>query len=455
MNNIDNPTYYRKEVITLAIPVFLELLISSLFGMVDMMMVGNSGTADITIPAIAAIGITNQVILIGIAVAQAIGTGGTAMIARYWGANENKKVPPVIKHLIIITIILLIIPFVTITQSAPKQLMGLIGAKQDTINIGINYFRIVALGFIFQAFNLTMFASMRGAGDTRTPMIINICVNLVNVVGNYVLIFGKLGMPRLGVTGAGISTSLSHVVASVVLLVILLNKNHVVKLDLSEKFKFDKNIMGNLLKISGPAALEQVFFRLGVVVFITIVSGLGTVIYATHQIASNIMSLSFAPGQSFDIAAATLVGRSLGEDRMDKAEIFIKKSNHLAIISSLFFGLLFFFFGPQLTGFYTDDPLAISESINVMKVIALMQPFQASAFAISGGLRGAGETISTLIITVIGVIVVRLGVAYILVNIVGMGLIGAWIAMFLDQFIRWAGIGARYKTGKWKHIEIK
>lgn len=454
MKGKNNLNYFRKSTIMLTIPVFLELLISSLFGMVDMMMVGNSGVPSIATPSIAATGITNQVIFIGIAMAQAMSAGGTAMISRYCGANKEERIPNVVKHLVVLMILILIIPFVTINQLIPESIMKFIGAGQDTIKIGLSYFKIIIFGFIFQALNLAIFASMRGTGDTRTPMIINIFVNLLNVFGNYILIFGKLGLPALGVTGAGISTSLSHVVAFVILLVMLLNKKHVVRLDLAKGFKFNKPIMQNLVKVGGPAALEQVGFRFGVVMFIKIVSGLGTVAYATHQIASNIISLSFAPGQAFGIAASTLVGKSLGEERVDKADTFIKETNRLALISSVFFFAVFFFFGPTLVGLYTEDASVIAISGNVMKIIALIQPFQASAFAISGGLRGAGDTVSTLIVTIIGVFVIRLGIAYLLINILDWGLVGAWIAMLSDQIIRWIGITLRYRTGKWKSIKL-
>lgn len=455
MKTADNLNYYRSEAIKLTVPVFLELLISSLFGMVDMMMVGNSGPTHITTPSIAAVGITNQVMFIGIAMAQAISIGGTAMISRYCGAREEEKVPNVVKHLIVTVIFLLIIPFVTLNQLLPQNIMEFIGAEQDTISIGINYFRIVILGFIFQSFNLSIFAAMRGAGDTRTPMLINVFVNLLNVVGNYLLIFGKLGLPALGVTGAGISTSLSHVIASIVLFIMLLNKSHIVKLNVSKGFKFNRAILENLIRIGGPAAVEQVGFRFGVILFIKIISGLGTAVYATHQIAANILSLSFAPGQAFAIAASTLVGRSLGEKRLDRAERFVKEINYLALLSSVFFGLIFYYFGPVLTSLYTDDPLIIEQSIGVMKIIALIQPFQASTFAISGGLRGAGDTVSTLIITIIGIIIIRISVAYVLINIIGMGLVGAWLAMLFDQLTRWVGMIVRYKTDKWKDIKLK
>lgn len=447
--------YYRKQTIKLTIPVFFELLISSLFGMVDMMMVGNSGVPSIATPSIAATGITNQVIFIGIAMAQAMSAGGTAMISRYCGANSEEKVPNVVKHLVVLMIGIIIIPFVAVNQSMPTRIMSFIGAEQETINIGLNYFRIIIFGFIFQSLNLAIFASMRGTGDTRTPMFINIFVNMLNVFGNYILIFGKLGFPALGVTGAGISTSLSHIIAFIILILMLLNKDHVVRLDLNKSFKFNKAILENLIKVGGPAALEQVGFRFGVILFIRIISGLGTVAYATHQIASNIISLSFAPGQAFGIAASTLVGKSLGQERVDKANTFIKETNILALITSAFFGLIFFFFGPKIVSLYTEDLSIIESSGNIMKVIALIQPFQASAFAISGGLRGAGDTVSTLIVTMIGVIVIRLSVAYLFINIVGMGVIGAWLAMLSDQVVRWIGISLRYRTGKWKDIKLK
>lgn len=438
----------------LSLPVFLELLISSLFGMVDMMMVGNSGSPEITTPSIAATGITNQLVFIAIALAQALSAGGTAMISRYSGAREDEKIGPVVRHVLLLNLALIGLPFLVLTQARPVELMAFIGAQADTIAIGLKYLKIIGLGFVFQALNLAIFASMRGVGDTRTPMLINIGVNLLNVFGNYILIFGRLGLRPLGLTGAGISTSLSHLLAFLILLMLLARKESSLKLGPGQGLRPNGKILKNLLKIGGPAALEQVGFRLGVVVFIKIVSSLGTAAYATHQIASNIISLSFAPGQAFGIAASTLVGRSLGEGRLDRAENFIKKSNRLALASSALFFLIFYFLGPSLVGLYSRDPEILGLSQNVMKLIALIQPFQASAFAISGGLRGAGDTVSTLIVTIIGVFIIRIGLAHILIRELELGLVGAWLAMLADQIIRWLGIGLRYRQGRWKEIEL-
>lgn len=445
---------YRLETIKITLPVFLELLISSLFGMVDMMMIGKSGTPAITTPSIAAIGITNQMMFIGISLIQALATGGTTMIARYTGAKENEKISPVLKHLIIISFFILVLPFMLITQFNGQGVMRLIGAQEDAISIGFGYFKIVTIGFFFQAFNLTVFSAMRGMGDTKNPMKINLSVNFLNVIGNYLLIFGKFGLPRLGVTGAGISTTISQITATIVLIIYLVKGNHDLKLKLKEKFLLDGGIIKNLINIGGPAALEQVIFRVGILLFVRIVSQLGTVVYATHQIALNILSLSYAPGQAFGIATTTLVGRSLGERRIDKAEEYIKESNVLSLVVSAALFLVFFFLGTKITGLYTEDQNIITQSKDVLKLMAFIQPFQAVTFVMSGGLRGAGDTISTLVVTLVSAVVVRLASAYILVNVLHMGLMGAWIALFIDQMTRFIGITWRFKLGNWKYIKL-
>ncbi len=444
----------RHDVLILTLPVFLELIISNLFGMVDMMMVGRSDIAAITTPSIAAIGVTNQIMFIGTALAQALSTGGTALIARYYGAQKYDRIQPVVKHVILVIAAMLVIPFVLIGVNFALPLMKAVGAEPDAIEVGLNYFKVVIFGFLFQGYNLAVFASLRGAGDTKTPMVVNISVNLLNVFGNAVLIYGLFGMPKLGVLGAGISTTISHIVASIVLTVLLLSKKKIIHIDLKQKFKIDTRIVKNLFAVGGPAALEQVAFRVGVLMFIRIVSGLGTLALATHQITLNILSLSFSPGQAFGIASSTLVGKSLGEENPDKAKDYMIIANRMAYGASIIIAAMFFFFGKYVTALYTTDVRIVEQSIDILRLMAFIQPFQASQLCVAGGLRGAGDTVWTLIITFVSVVIVRLSVAYVLVYVLEVGLIGAWIAMFVDQFVRWLGVMLRFKTDRWKYVKL-
>lgn len=453
-SNIDK-RHIREEIIKIAGPVFIELLMGTLFGMVDMIMLGRSGDNVTTAASIAAVGVTNQLIFLGLSLVQSLNVGATTMVARYMGAKREDRIETVVKHIMILTQIFLVIPILFIGLGMTNTAMKFFGAHVDTISIGSGYFRVIALGFIFQAFNFSIFAALRGSGDTKTPMKINIKVNLLNVVGNALLIYGLFGFPRLGVLGAGISTTFSQVVASIMVARVILNENNIVHIKIRNRFKIDKDIIYNLIKIGVPASLEQVAMRTGLLVFSKIVASLGTVAYATHQICISILSLSFTPGQSFGISASTLTGRSLGEEEPEKAEMYIKSCGKIGSVISTGMAMLFFFFGHTIASMYTNNSEVVAEAAKVLKLMALIQPFQSSQLIIAGGLRGAGDTVWTLVSTFIGILVIRLILSYVFVLRMGMGLMGAWLAVLIDQAIRWVLILIRLKTNKWKYITIR
>ncbi|MDR7855797.1 MATE family efflux transporter [Tissierella sp.] len=450
-----NKKHLKSEIVKIASPVFIELLMGTLFGMIDMMMLGRSGDAATTAASIAAVGVTNQLVFIGLSLVQSLNIGATTMVARYIGAKREDRIESVVKHVTILTQILLVIPILYIGLGMTNSAMKFFGAHKDTILIGSGYFRVVAMGFVFQAFNFSMFASLRGSGDTKTPMKINITANLLNVVGNAVLIYGLFGFPALGVLGAGISTSLSQVVASILLLRVVLDEKNLVHIKLKKKFKFDKDIIYNLVKIGLPASLEQIAMRAGLLIFTKIIASLGTIAYATHQICISILSLSFTPGQAFGISASTLTGRSLGEEEPDKAEAYIKMCMKIGSLIATGMAVMFFFFGSFIASLYTNNKEVVAQAGGVLKLIAFIQPFQCSQLIISGGLRGAGDTVWTLISTFIGILVIRLIFAYIFVIKMGMGLQGAWLSILIDQGIRWIFISIRFRTNKWKYVTIR
>lgn len=445
----------RSDVMTLAWPVLIELLMGSLFGMVDMMMLGWIADKALSAASVAAVGITNQPMLIGLSLAQALNVGGTAMIARYVGAKQPHKVESVLKHVILLNLILLAIPLSLFGILFAEQIMVFMGAQADTVAAGSTYFRIVFVGFVFQTFNMSITAALRGIGETKAPMMINVRANFLNVIGNALLIYGLLFFPRLGVTGAGISTTLSQVVASVLMIRYLKKKDSPLQINFLKKFRYNKTVIQNLIRIGIPASLESLALRIGILFFVRIVAGLGTVVYASHQIALSILGLSFNPGQAFGIAASSMVGRSLGSKNLQLAEDYAKETRKIGSMISTLMAVIFFFFGPQLVGLYTSDPVIIANASGALKIIALVQPFQSSQLILAGALRGAGDTVWPLVGTFVGVFGFRVILSHIFVNTMGLGLIGAWYAVFADQFIRWTFVYGRFRTNKWKHIKIK
>ncbi len=445
----------RRDVIIIAWPVLAELLLGSLFGMIDMMMLGRINDPAIAAASVAAVGITNQPVFIGLSLIQALSVGGTAMVARYLGAKQQERVEETVKHIIILNQLLLALPLSLLAIIFTEPIMTFVGAKADTLAIGTSYFRIIMVGFIFQGFTFALSAALRGAGDTKLPMKVNLRVNFLNVLGNAILIYGLFGFPKLGVTGAAISTAVSHVLASIILFRYILNGKSIIKINLKHAFRFNKDIIYNLIKIGVPASLEQMALRIGIFFFVKVVADLGTVTFAAHQICLSILGLSFQPGQAFGIAASSLVGRSLGAQEPNKAQEYARETRKIGSIISSFMAFIFFVFGPQIVGLYTKSPGIIRSASMALKIIALVQPFQSSQFILAGGLRGAGDTVFPLFSTFIGVLGIRVVLSYILVTIMGYGLVGAWMAVFADQLVRWVLVYFRFQSGKWKYVTIR
>lgn len=450
---IKNPIRY--DVMQLAWPVLIELLMSSLFGMVDMMMLGWIADKALAAASVAAVGITNQPMFIGLSLAQALNVGGTAMIARYVGAKQDHRVDSVLKHVILLNLVFLAIPLSAFGILFTDEIMLFMGAQADTLDAGRLYFKIIMVGYLFQSFNMSITAALRGIGETKAPMRINIRVNSLNVIGNAALIYGLLFFPALGVTGAAISTALSHVVASVMMVRYITRKESPLKVNFRKKFRYNKTVIQNLIKVGVPASMESLALRIGVLLFVRIVAGLGTVIYASHQIALSILGLSFQPGQAFGIAASSMVGRSLGAKNLGLAEAYAKETRKIGSLISTFMALILFFFGRQLVSLYSNDPVIIDNASMALKIIAIVQPFQSSQLILAGALRGAGDTLWPLVATFIGVFGFRVVLANILVNTLELGLMGAWLAVLADQLIRWFFVYGRFRTNKWKYIKLK
>ena len=447
-----NKTELRMNIFHIVWPVFIEVLLGSLFGMVDMMMVGR--ISEHAAQAVSAVGMTNQPVFLGLSFVQALNVGGTAIIARYYGAKKYKNISLVLKHVMLLAMIGFVLPISVLMIVLAPYILTFLGADSSVIEVGSGYFRVIMLGFIFQSFSFTMTAALRGIGETKIPMRNNLIANSLNVLGNAVLIYGLFGFPVLGVTGAAISTALSNVIAMSLNLRYVLSKKSVLYLDFKEKFEFRFEMMKDLIRIGLPTALEQLALRVGIISFLNIVSGLGTNVYAAHQISLNILNLTYSPAQAFGITASTLMGQSLGAKNEQLARMYTRMCQRIGFVIAIGMSLFIFFGSQTLAEFYSTEPEIIQNTMITLTIVAFIQPFQSHQLITSGALRGAGDTVWPLIAIFVGSIVIRVSLGYVFVNIIGLGLAGAWYAVFIDQFIRWLIILFRFKSGKWKNIHI-
>lgn len=447
-----NKTQLRMNIFHIVWPVFIEVLLGSLFGMIDMMMVGR--ISEHAAQAVSAVGMTNQPVFLGLSFVQALNVGGTAIIARYYGAKKYKNISLVLKHVMLLAMLGFVLPISVLMIVLAPNVLSFLGADSSVIEVGSGYFRVIMIGFIFQSFSFTMTAALRGIGETKIPMRNNVIANSLNVLGNAVLIYGLFGFPVLGVTGAAISTALSNVIAMSLNLRYVLSKKSVLYLDFKEKFEFRFEMMKDLIRIGFPTALEQLALRVGIISFLNIVSGLGTNVYAAHQISLNILNLTYSPAQAFGITASTLMGQSLGAKNEQLARMYTRMCQRIGFVIAIGMSLFIFFGSQTLAEFYSTEPEIIRNTMIALTIVAFVQPFQSHQLITSGALRGAGDTVWPLIAIFVGSILIRVSLGYIFVNIIGLGLAGAWYAVFIDQFIRWLIILFRFKSGKWKNIRI-
>lgn len=458
-NNLTRSTF------KLALPAIGEMMMQTLLGFADMAMVGSLGAA-----AIASIGLSDMPMMTAMSVFAAVSVGTTALVARAIGAKKQDEANSVAKQSLIISFIMALV-FTSLAFSLAKPIIVLMGAEKDVIPLSVRYFKTVSLGLPFMITAMIMSGVLRGSGDTKTPMIINGCSNIINIVGNFFMIFEsrvvEFTVPILnkhlsvfipgagmGVAGAAISTTIARSIAGIIILIILFSNRGVVKINIKEKLKIDFEIINRIFKVGIPAAIEQFTMRMGQLVFARIISSLGTVMFAAHRITIIAESISFMPGFGFALAATTLVGQYLGAEKPDLSEKSGFVAVKMAAIIMSAFGLIFFIWPDAFLKIFTKDKEILDNARWCLRIVALSQPFLAAAMGFAGGLRGAGDTKNVLIVTLIGIWGIRVTLAAIFVLVFDWGLIGAWIAMSIDLIIRGILYFFRFKNGSWKKLRI-
>lgn len=444
-----------RDVVVLSWPSLFELVLSQLTTFVDQIMVGRI-PGDMGVVGLAAVGLAGNPKFMLMTAIQALNVGATAVIARCRGQQNQARANQVFRHAMLLNLILTVILMVAGLFGA-EWMVRFMGPDISEVTIfeAARYLRIQFYGFVPLCLTFTVTAALRGVGNSRTPMIYNTVANGVNLVLNYVLIYGKLGFPALGVMGASIATVIGQTVAFFIAAAVVLRKRSYLYLSFKEKFTFDRIIVSNMVQVGVPAMIEQLLMRVGVIIYSRTVSTLGDVKYATHHVLMNIQSFSWMLGQAFSTASTTMVGQSLGKRRQDMAVIYINRTRALSCVAGLVLAALILLLRSSIVGLFTTDAVVIATGAEIMFLVALSLPIQTDSFVVSGGLRGAGDTRFTAMATLVTVVLVRSALAILLVRVLGWELWGAWIALIVDLMLRAVMIYFRYYSGVWKGIKFK
>lgn len=439
---------YYSTFFKLALPSGIEALLVNLVASIDLMMVGNLSTESV-----AAVGITNQPKFILICVIFSLNVGVTAIIARRKGQNDIEGANQCLRQTLIISIVLSVLMGI-LGFCFADNILVFAGANDDYLHIAIDYFNIIMLSIFFNGVSLTINAAQRGVGNMRISLYTNVTANIVNLIFNYLLIYGKFGFPELGVTGAAIATVIGSFVACFLSVYSIIYKSEFLTLRGKTSWKFDKRTMDAIVKISGSAGIEQVFIRVGFLVYAKMVANLGTLEFSTHQICLAILSMSFTLAEGFSIAASSLIGQSLGRKRVDEGYIYNNAGQRVCFVISTVLFIIFTLGRTFLVGLYNDDPQVLEMGANIMIILACTTHLQTAQVMVTACLRGAGDTKFVAKISLISITIIRPALTYLLCYPAGMSVYGAWIAIFIDQAIRLVCNYRRFGTGEWAKIEI-
>jgi len=443
----------RSSVLRLAVPAVGRTLLQTVVAMVSLMIVGRLGPAGL-----AAVGLANRLIFVGIAALTGVSVGATALVARYVGARDSTNAREVVKQSLILGLGLGVAIAVVGYFLADEALRGMMVFEADpdptVIRLGASYLRCICLSMALGCWLFMGNAVLQGAGDMKTPLYVMAVVNAVNLALAYPLVFGVGPVPALGVTGAGIAAGVARALGGLIALAVLTRRGGPVRIALDREIRLRRDVALDILRVGVPAAVESFVRQGSQILYSMFIAGLGTLPIAANSVAMSVQSLSFMPGFGFSLAATALVGQNLGAGKERRAEQAGFEALRWSIIFATAMGLLFFFAPGAVVRLYTTDPQVISSASACLRIIALSQPALAAVMVLSGGLRGAGDTRWVMYVTAAGNWGIRLTGAYLLGLVYGYGLVGVWVAMALDQFVRALVVAWRFKSGVWKRIRV-
>ncbi|MBN1935276.1 MAG: MATE family efflux transporter [Anaerolineae bacterium] len=440
----------NRTIVRLALPSVAESLLSTLVYLADTILLG---WMDDPV-ALAAVGLSGTLMWAADGLFQAISISASALVARFWGEENFEQAREVAGQSLLLTVIVSLLLMAFFIPVA-RGFMVLMNAEPAVVEQGAVYMQIILAASPISFLLTTANSIMRAAGDTQRPLYTSGLMNVIKVIGAYALIFGLGPIPRLGLAGAAISTSVARAFGGALALILLFVPQAPIRLRLAHLWRWDWALIRRILRISLPNIGETVISRLGFMLFTRILSELGTVAIAAHQVALRVESLGFMPGWGMAVAAAALVGQALGAKKPAVAELGIRRALVLTNLTMALLGGCFVLFAPGIVRvFGIKNAEMTGLAIAVVRISALELFGLGSLMVLGGCLRGAGDTRTPMVVTLIGTFFFRVPITYLSALTLGGGLRGLWLGTVIDWSMRALVMCVLYLRGRWKTVEV-
>ena len=442
-------------IMTLAWPTMFEQLMQTAVQYIDTAMVGSLGTQ-----ATAAVGATSTVSwLVGSSIS-ALGVGFLTFIARAYGAGNKEQVSRYTAQAVFITIVTGIL-FTILTLGLSDMVPVWMKVDSEIQDLAARYFFIIYAPMLPRTATIIFGTVLRAAGDTKTPMRVGLCINLINVILNFFLIFPsttyELGSIQifvpaagLGVTGAALASAIAFTFGGIYMTVALWR--HPILSPRGQKLTPDMDILRPCLTVAFPNMLQRFGTSLGYVVFASMINSLGDVSTAAHTIANTVESAFYIPGYGMQTAAATLAGNAFGANNQKQMREFSRTIIFIETVLMIFSGGLLFAFAPAMMQLFTKDPQVIALGALVLRMVALSEPFYGVSIIIEGILQGVGKTVTPFVYNILCMWGIRIVGTLICTQILGYGLVSAWACMIAHNLVLFVLFLLHYLSGRWNPL---
>lgn len=431
----------------LIVPLVIEQTLVMLVGMADTLMVSYAGEE-----AISGVALVDMFEYMIITILTSVSAGGAIIVSQYLGCKDEKNADLSASQLMTVSILIsAAISAVCLIFHTPILNLLYGEAEADVISAADSYLTITAGSFFFMGIYNSASAIYRSMGKTKITMYVSLMMNIINISGNAIGIF----VLKAGVVGVAVPTLVSRAVSGIVMTLLAFNRKNQVYISTAEIFLWNKNSIRKILKIAVPNGIENGLFSLGKVLVTGIISGFGTSQIAANGVTNSIQQFAVLVVVAVNPAIITVVGQCIGAGEKGQAEYYTKKLMKISYISILIIGTVICLLTPIILSFYELSDEARHYCYILITMHNVMAVFlHPTAFNLNNSLRAAGDVKFTMYAGIGSMIVCRLGFAYLLGYVCGLGVIGVWIAMIMDWLARSVLFVLRYRSGRWKEIKV-
>lgn len=436
-----------RSILKLAWPVMATGSIRTTMRTVDLIVVGMFvGPA-----AVAAIGIGDVIGRIVLQIALGLGAGTIALVSQSYGAGRVQYADATTTQTVVIAIFFGV-PIAVIGWIIAPSYFQLLGASTEVAEPGVLYLRVIIVTASFRILGIMGGRALAGAGDTRTPMVINVASTVVNIVLTLVLVIGPGSIPSYGVLGAAAGTAVGNIIVGLAFVGVFTTGRF--RVSLRRDALYRPALAREIIRIGSPQVLDRNIYAFADIPLNGIILLFGTEVNAAFQIGRRVQQYARMPNWGFSTASSTLVGKYLGEEAPEKSQRYGWGSILLALLVTAPFAVVLFIWARPISSIFTNDPATLRFAVDWIRVLAIATVFQSVFSVLRGGLQGAGDTKWPMYASILGISGFTLGFSYLIGVTLSVGILGVYAGIVLDYVIRSIVVSYRFRSGAWKHLEI-